>query len=407
MKRMSRITSFLMILVLMFPAGALAGRKHKDVEDIGNRKINGRIAGIFPNFISQEKEIQLGAQFAQIFEETARLVEDPVVTEYVDRLGQKIVKHSDAKVPFVIKVVDTEEVNAFALPGGYLYVNKGLILEADNESELAGVLAHEIAHVTARHATERMSKGQLLQFAALPALFVGGGLAGLGIQNGLGLGLNLAILGITRKSEAEADQLGTQYLWNTEYDPHGFITFFEKLEARQKNKPGKFASFFRTHPTPESRIEMVQEEISYLPPKDEYTVSSSEFERVKARLIQTDNQRAQLGDSQGQASAERPTLKRKTSTDRTDKEKPALKKDRPHFEEDNGIGLKSGSVDFMITNTGEGSITVIIDGKVRDQVGYVTSMNSIVVLTIGEDHTGYSKIFPPLYTKQGAAKLGR
>ena len=131
-------------------------------------------------------------------------------------------------------MVDTDEVNAFALPGGYLYVNKGLILEADNESELAGVLAHEIAHVTARHATERLSKGRLLQFAAVPALFVGGGLSRAGIQNGLGLGLNLAVLGITRKSEAEADQLGTQYLWNTGYDPHGFITFFEKLEARQK-----------------------------------------------------------------------------------------------------------------------------------------------------------------------------
>ena len=329
MRRMSRITSILMILVMMFPASVFAGRKHKDVENIGNRKINGRILGIFPNFVSQEKEIQLGAQFAQLFEETARLVEDPVVTEYVDRIGQEIVKHSDAKVPFVIKVVDTDEVNAFALPGGYLYVNKGLILEADNESELAGVLAHEIAHVTARHATERMSKGQLLQFAAIPALFVGGGLAGVGIQNGLGLGLNLAILGITRKSEAEADQLGTQYLWNTEYDPQGFITFFEKLEARQKDKPGKFVGFFRTHPTPESRIEKVQKEISYLPPKEEYTVTSSEFERVKARLIEMDHQRLQPGISQGQADAKRPTLKRKTSTDGTEKEKPALKKDRP------------------------------------------------------------------------------
>ena len=329
MRRMTRMISVLMILVLMLPTGVLAGRKHKDVENIGNRKINGRIAGIFPNFISQEKEIQLGAQFAQLFEETARLVEDPVVTEYVDRLGQKIVKHSDAKVPFVFKVVDTDEVNAFALPGGYLYVNKGLILEADNESELAGVLAHEIAHVTARHATERMSKGQLLQFAAIPALFVGGGLAGVGIQNGLGLGLKLAVLGIARKSEAEADQLGTQYLWNTEYDPQGFITFFEKLEARQKDKPGKFAGFFRTHPTPESRIEKVQKEISYLPAKEEYTVTSSEFERVKARLIETDNQRLQPGTSQRQADAKRPTLKRKTSTDGTEKEKPALKKDRP------------------------------------------------------------------------------
>ena len=329
MRRISPIISVLMILVLMSPASVFAGRKHKDVENIGNRKINGRIAGIFPNFVSLEKEIQLGAQFAQIFEETARLVEDPVVTEYVDRLGQKIVKHSDAKVPFVFKVVDTDEVNAFALPGGYLYVNKGLILEADNESELAGVLAHEIAHVTARHATERMTKGQLLQFAAIPALFVGGGLAGVGIQNGLGLGLNLAVLGITRKSEAEADQLGTQYLWNTEYDPQGFITFFEKLEARQKDKPGKFAGFFRTHPTPESRIEKVQKEISYLPAKAEYRVSSSEFERVKARLIEIDNQRLQPGTSQGQADAKRPTLKRKTNTGGTEKEEPALKKDRP------------------------------------------------------------------------------
>ena len=336
MRRMSRITSILMILVMMFPAGVFAGREHKDVENIGNRKINGRIAGIFPNFISLEKEIQLGAQFAQLFEETARLVEDPVVTEYVDRLGQKIVKHSDAKVPFVVKVVDSEEVNAFALPGGYLYVNKGLILEADNESELAGVLAHEIAHVTARHATERMSKAQVLQFAALPALFVGGGLAGYGIQNGLGLGLNLAVLGITRKSEAEADQLGTQYLWNTEYDPHGFITFFEKLQARQKDKPGKFASFFRTHPTPESRIEKVQKEISFLPPKQEYLVSSSEFERVKARLIEIDNPRVKPGDSPPQGDSKRPTLKRKSKTDRSEEEKPTLKENRPTLKRTKG-----------------------------------------------------------------------
>ena len=329
MIKVSRTSTLLMILLLMFPADVFAGRKHKDVGNIGNRKINGRILGIFPNFVSQKKEIQLGAQFAQMFEETARLVEDPVVTEYIDRLGQEIVKHSDAEVPFVIKVVDTDEVNAFALPGGYLYVNKGLILEADNESELAGVLAHEIAHVTARHATERMSKAQLLQFAALPALFVGGGLAGYGIQNGLGLGVNLAVLGITRKSEAEADQLGTQYLWNSGYDPHGFITFFEKLEAREKDKPGKFASFFRTHPTPESRIGKVQKEISFLPRKDEYVLSGSEFERVKARLIEIDNAGLRAGVSQGQGAAKRPTLKKRTNTDRTEREKPTLKNDGP------------------------------------------------------------------------------
>ncbi len=329
MGSMTRIISFLMAWLLMFPFGVFADRKHSDVENIGNRKINGRIAGLFPNFVSLEKEIQIGAQFAQAFEETARLVEDPVVVDYIDRLGRSLVKHSDAKVPFVIKVIDTDEVNAFALPGGYLYVNKGLILAAENEAELAGVLAHEVAHVAARHATERMSKGQLLQFATIPALFVGGSLAQYGIRNGLGMGLNLTVLGITRKSEAEADQLGAQYLWNTGYDPQGFITFFEKLQARQKDKPGKFASFFRTHPTAESRIAKVQEEILFLPPKEEYVVSGSEFQRVKARLVAIDNQIERSGVPQGQEGAKRPTLKRKTNTGREGKEKPTLKGDRP------------------------------------------------------------------------------
>ncbi len=318
---------FLVLLLALMPMG-IAGRKHGDVENIGNRKINGRVAGLFPNFVSLEKEIQIGAQYAQFFEQTARLVEDPVVTEYIDRVAQDIVKHSDAKVPFVIKVVDTDEVNAFALPGGYFFVNKGLILEADTESELAGVMAHEIAHVTARHATERMTKGQLLQFAALPALFVGGYWTQVAIRQGLGFGLSLAVLGITRKSEAEADQLGTQYLWNTGFDPAGYISFFEKLQAKEKEKPGKFASFFRTHPTLENRIGHVQEEISYLPAKEEYVVSGSEFDRVKARLIEIDNKLLTPGDV-GPEGAKRPTLKRKTNTDRSEREKPTLKKDRP------------------------------------------------------------------------------
>ena len=157
--------------LLIMPGYAF--RKHEDVENIGNRNISGRVFVIFPNFISLEKEIQLGAEVAAEFEQSARLLEDPVISEYVDRIGQDIVKHSDAKVPFHIKVVDSDEVNAFAFPGGYFYVNKGLILEATNESELAGVMAHEISHVTARHATARMSKGQILQVAAIPALFVG------------------------------------------------------------------------------------------------------------------------------------------------------------------------------------------------------------------------------------------
>lgn len=334
-----KTVGFFLVLVLLFPLQAFAGRKHEDVEDIGNRKINGKVAFFFPNFVSLEKEIQMGAEYSQVFEQTARLVEDPVVTDYIDRLGQEIVKHSDAKVPFVIKVVDSDDVNAFALPGGYFYINKGLILEADSESELAGVMAHEIAHVTARHATERMTKGQLMQFASLPAMFIGGGYwAQYGINAALGMGMSLAVLGITRKSEEEADQLGTQYLWNTDYDPNAFISFFEKLQAKEENKPGKFASFWRTHPTHESRIIKVQEEISYLPVKDEYMLNGSEFERVKARLIEIDNSLLAPGSSAAGGAAKRPTLKRKTNREGTEEgnseEKPTLEKDRPTLKRD-------------------------------------------------------------------------
>ena len=335
-----RTVGFLLLLLLVFPFQAYAERRHGDVQNIGNRKINGRVAWIFPNFVSLEKEIQMGAEYSQYFEQTARLVEDPVVTEYIDRLAQNIVKHSDAKVPFVVKVVDSDEVNAFALPGGYFYINKGLILEAESESELAGVMAHEIAHVTARHASERMTKTQLLQFASLPALFVGGGYwTQYGIYQAMGMGMSLTVLGITRKSEEEADQLGTQYLWNTDYDPNAFITFFEKLQAKEENTPGKFASFWRTHPTHESRIVKVQEEISYLPVKDEYVLNSSEFERVKARLIAIDNSLLAPGSSAAGGAAKRPTLKRKTNREGTEgdsEEKPTLKKDRPTLKRDDG-----------------------------------------------------------------------
>jgi beta-barrel assembly-enhancing protease len=327
-KQKSRAVAVGLVALMLLTPVTYASRKHGDVEKIGNRDINGRIAGIFPNFVSLEKEIQMGAQYAEMFEQTARLVEDPVVIEYIDRVGQSLVKNSDAKVPFVIKVVDTDEVNAFALPGGYFYINKGLILEAENEAELAGVMAHEIAHVTARHATERMTKAQLMQFGALPLLFIGGYWTQMAMQNGLGMGLSLAVLGITRKSEAEADQLGTQYLWNTGYDPNGFITFFEKLQAKEKNKPGSFSSFWRTHPTVENRIEGVQEEIAFLPEKEEYLVTTSEFDRIKARLIQIDNKQLVAGSTGGQGGgAKRPTLKRKTNTDRTESEKPTLKRD--------------------------------------------------------------------------------
>src|SRR5215510_8667311 len=190
---MKRLKTIGLTLVFAFglSTASFADRRHGDVENIGNRNVAGRIFGILPNFVSLEKEIALGAQVAAQFEQTARLIEDPVVSEYVDRVGQNIVKHSDAKVPFHIKVVDTDEINAFAFPGGYFYVNKGLILKAENEAELAGVMAHEISHVAARHATTRLSKAQILQYASIPALFIGGYCTQMAIYNGLGLGINL------------------------------------------------------------------------------------------------------------------------------------------------------------------------------------------------------------------------
>jgi predicted Zn-dependent protease len=311
---MSRWTAKLLtcgLAAAMVSLPAYADRKHGDVENIGNRSVSGRIFGVLPNWISLEKEIQIGSEIAQEFEQTARLIEDPVVSEYVDRIGQNLVKHSDAKIPFYIKVVDNDEVNAFAFPGGYFYINKGLILAAENEAEMAGVMAHEISHVTARHATARMSKGQYLQLFAIPALFVGGYWAQQGIQSALGLGLNLELMGITRESEREADQLGIQYMWNTGYDPNSFISFFEKLQEQEKSKPGRLAGWFRTHPSTEDRIIASLEEQRYLPEKEHYIVNSSEFEKVKARLQSIDNaQKAE--DSDAKPEQKRPTLKRRT-----------------------------------------------------------------------------------------------
>lgn len=305
------VMSFLVLGVLT--SAALGDRKHADVEKIGNRDINGRVYVLFPNFISFDKEIQIGSQYAAEFEQTAKMYDDPVITEYVDRIGQNIVRHSDAKVPFHIKVVDTDEVNAFALPGGFFFVNKGLILAAENESELAGVMAHEISHVTARHATERLSKAQIMQFAAIPVLFMGGWI-GMAAQNGVGLGINLELLGVTRESEREADQLGVQYMWNTGYDPNAYVTFFEKLQAKEKKKPGSLAGWFRTHPSTDDRILAAINEQRYLPEKDDYIFDTSEFQKVKNRIQAVDNiaNNAEMGKSP--LERKRPTLKRRAGT---------------------------------------------------------------------------------------------
>lgn len=320
------------LVAILLASTSYAFRKHDNIEDIGNRSVSGKVFKIFPNMISFEKEIQIGQQIAAEFEQTARLVEDPVINEYIDRIGQDLVKHSDAKVPFHIKVIDSDEVNAFAFPGGYFYVNKGLILEAENESELAGVMAHEISHVTARHATTRMSKGQYMQIAAIPALFIGGYWAQMGIQNALGLGLNLELMGITRESEREADQLGIQYLWNTGYDPNGFVSFFEKMKRHEKSQPSRLAGWFRTHPSTDDRIVAALDEQRFLPEKDSYVINTSEFNRVRARLLAIDNAQKAEQEEINSLEQKRPTLKRRTEgddgegTDMPEKRRPTLKR---------------------------------------------------------------------------------
>ena len=300
----------LLLAITIFVSPAIA-RKNGDVEKIGNRRITGgRVYGIFPNMITLEKEIELGRQVASEFEQTAFLLEDRVVNEYIDRLTQNIVRHSDAKIPFHVKVVDTDEVNAFAFPGGFFYVNKGLILEAENESELVGVIAHEISHIIARHATVRMSKGQYLQIAAIPAMVFGGYWAQMALQNGLGLAINLELLGVTRESEREADQLGVQYAWNAGYDPNGFVTFFEKLKAQEKDNHSRLAGWFRTHPSTEDRIVASMDEQRYLPEKDSYIINTSEFDRMKARLQAIDDaQKAE--EERDPDEIRRPTLRRR------------------------------------------------------------------------------------------------
>lgn len=279
-----------------------------DIDAIGNRKIGGRGLG---NWYSLEKEIQMGKSYAQQVEASVKLVQDPVVTEYVNRIGQNLVRNSDAKVPFTIKVVDSDEINAFALPGGFFYVNSGLILAADNESELAGVMAHEIAHVAARHATRQMTRAQYANFATIPLIFVGGGI-GYAAYNAMSLALPLTFLSFSREFEAQADYLGLEYMYKTGYDPQSFIAFFEKVEAKEKKKPGTLAKAFSTHPPTPDRIEKSQEEMAkVLPARPEYVLDTSEFDNVKARLAVLENRHK----IQDEKDTNRPTLRRTSSGD--------------------------------------------------------------------------------------------
>jgi len=317
------------------PSKGNPGKPLSEEEDprlVGKRNINKGIIAKMSG--GMDKEVRLGQQLAAQVDREAKFIDDPVITEYINRVGQNIVLHSDAKVPFTIKVIDSDEVNAFALPGGFFYVNKGLILAADNEAEVAGVMAHEIGHVAARHAMENQAKGMLAQIGLTAGSIFLGGLGGMAILNGAQMATLLGFMKFSRNDESEADMLGVEYLWAAGYDPNAMSTMFEKLAAKNKKKPGTFSKLFETHPQSVDRMEASRALIARFPERDEYVVSTSEFQRVKARLMRLSNARASTsGDiSPGDdGSSGRPTLKRRspTSDDSTtdDPSKPAEKKD--------------------------------------------------------------------------------
>ena len=276
-----------------------------DVNAIGTRSIGGRGMG---NWYSTDWEIRVGKQYSMEIEKSAHLVTDPVIVEYVNRVGQNLVKNSDAKVPFTIKVIDSDEINAMALPGGFFYVNSGLIMNCDEEAELAGVMAHEISHVIAHHAARQQTKMNYAQIASIPLIIMTqGSYTGYGIYEASQLAIPLSFLKFSRMDESEADYLGVQYMYKSGYDPQSFVTLFEKLDALEKHKPGTLAKAFSDHPATGSRITAAEDEIAtILPARPEYIVTTSEFDDVKARLARIENKRKINDKSNGN----KPTLRR-------------------------------------------------------------------------------------------------
>ena len=296
-----------------------------DLNAIGNRNV-GCNRGL-GNWYSLDTQVKMGQEFSQQVEMSQHLITDPVVNEYVNRIGQNLVRNSDSRLPFTIKILDIEEPNAFALPGGFMYVHAGTILLADDESELAGVMAHEIGHVAACHAARQATRGTFASLAMIPVMVMTGGLAGIGINQAANLAIPATFSKFGRGFEAQADYLGIQYAYKSGYDPVGMINFFEKLEALEKKKPGFFLKVYQDHPQTPDRIEKSQHEIAtILPPRNEYIIDTSEFQQVKKRLALIMKHR-QLNDSKGQENPElRRTVDNKTDNKTQDDDRPVIKR---------------------------------------------------------------------------------
>ena len=296
-------------------------KKNDDIENIGNRDINK--GGFHPMTMSLENEIALGRQLSRELEQSVVLVQDPTITEYVNRVGQNIVKNSDSKIPFTIKVIDSDEINAMSLPGGFFYVNTGLILAADEEAELAAVMAHEIAHVTARHAAEQQGRASFINILSLPASIFTGGIVGMAINQAAAIAIPTMFFKFDRGAEEEADWLGLQYMYKAGYDPGASVSFFEKLQARESARK-RMSSLFSTHPPTEKRVEKTKENIEkFLDPREQYLVTTSEFDSVKNRL-------ARLQDQKGPTERDRaPSLRTRTPSRRNPNDEDPDTKGKP------------------------------------------------------------------------------
>jgi predicted Zn-dependent protease len=284
-----RRARFLPVLACLFTLPLLlpAQDKKKDPDQIGNRDVDKGI-----NLYSIPKEMALGKALATEVIRNNRVVDDPVIAEYVNRLGQNLARNSDAKIPVTMNVIQGETINAMTLPGGYIFVNTGLILAADTESELAGALAHEIGHVAARHGTRQASREQVANLATIPLIFMGGGWGAYGTRQAAGVLMPVAFLTFSRAFESEADLLGLQYLYKAGYDPAGVLDMFEKIQALNRSKPGRVSRFFSDHPVTADRISAAQKNIQeLLRAQPQYVVNTSEFDQVKARLLELENQR--------------------------------------------------------------------------------------------------------------------
>jgi predicted Zn-dependent protease len=324
MERYCRTTGLLSLALLLAAPCAIAKNKdpEHDPDQIGNRDVGKGV-----NFYSIDREVGLGKQMAEEVERQGKMLDDSTVAEYVNRLVQNVARNSDAKVPFTIKVADSDEVNAFALPGGFMFVNTGLILKADNEAELAGVLAHEIAHVAARHGTRQATRGQLINYGTIPLIFMGGW-AGYAVRQAMNMAVPMGFLKFSRNMEAEADLLGLQYMYKTGYDPTEFVNFFERIETLEKKKPGAVSKLFSTHPMTGDRIRAAQKTIQQdLKAAPQYVVDTSEFHDVRTRLMTLGN-RLKLREEPGRPVLHtRPSAKvDQNTTDDGDNDRPTLKR---------------------------------------------------------------------------------